>query len=321
MRILPCPRSQNIDRRRFLAGGLGAVGGVSLLSSGPFALARMLDRDREPGRAPPRSLVVLRLTGGNDGLSTVIPWADDTYHRLRPSIRHEPDAVLRLDEYRGLHPGLRELRARFDDGEVAIVEGVGYPGSDRTHFQSRRVWHAGRLGAGPRPTTSRESALETAAAMSDEGRDPRVVSSELGGFDTHNDQRRRHDALMRTLDESLSTLRDVSSGVAGERETTVLVFSELGRRLAENHSRGTDHGLAGPVFVIGSRVRGGLYGEHPSLEELDHGAPRPTTDFRSVYATLIESLFAVEHERVLGDTCPLLDFLTARERRSPSGGM
>ncbi len=267
----------------------------------------MLDRDRESDGAPPRTLVVLRLTGGNDGLSTVIPWADDAYHHRRPSIRHEPDVVLRLDGYRGLHPGLRKLRARFDEGRVAIVEGVGYPGSDRTHFQSRRVWRTGHLESRPLSTDRRDGVLERAAMMNDGGRGARVVSLELGGFDTHNDQRRRHDALMETLDESLSVLR----GQSPERETTVMVFSELGRQLSENESRGTDHGLAGPVFVLGPRVRGGIYGEPPSLSELDRGAPRSTTDLRSVYATLIESLFSVEHERVLGATYPRLDFLTA----------
>jgi uncharacterized protein (DUF1501 family) len=80
----------------------------------------------------------------------------------------------------------------------------------------------------------------------------------------------------------------------------VLVFSEFGRRVAENGARGTDHGVAAPVFLLGAEVRGGLHGKHPSLERLDDGDLVHTTDFRSIYATLIERCFAVRPETVLG---------------------
>jgi len=136
-----------------------------------------------------------------------------------------------------------------------------------------------------------------------------VFSVELTGFDTHSDQRRRHDTLMKRLDSSLGAfLEDLERSEAG-REAIVVVFSEFGRRVTENGSRGTDHGCAGPMFVAGTRVVGGLYGRPPSLQHLDQGDLIFTTDFRSVYATVIESRFDVAHAEVLGAQYPMLDFV------------
>jgi uncharacterized protein (DUF1501 family) len=151
--------------------------------------------------------------------------------------------------------------------------------------------------------------LRCAAALCQEPFRFSVISLELAGFDTHNDQRRRHGRLMRMLDAGLSAfLDDLQSSEAG-REAIVLVFSEFGRRVAENGSLGTDHGAAGPIFVAGHGVRGGVYGRHPSLSELDVGDLVHTTDFRSVYATLVERFFAIPHATVLGNRFELLDFV------------
>jgi uncharacterized protein (DUF1501 family) len=114
---------------------------------------------------------------------------------------------------------------------------------------------------------------------------------------------------MRSLDMSLGAfLADLESSEAG-RETIVLVFSEFGRRVQENGAEGTDHGVAAPVLVAGPKVRGGLFGEHPSLTDLDDGDLVHTTDFRSVYATVIERWFDADPERVLGARFPALELL------------
>ena len=84
--------------------------------------------------------------------------------------------------------------------------------------------------------------------------------------------------------------------------------TEFGRRVAENGARGTDHGVAGPMFAFGHGLKGGLYGKHPSLEKLDDGDLVHTTDFRSVYATAIQRCFGVKSEKVLGAKYPLLAF-------------
>ena len=381
-----------LDRRRFLHG-LGALGSASLLGELSFG------RDA----AVERSLVLIQLSGGNDGLSTIVPCGDDAYHRARNATHIATEDVLRLDDYRGFHPALERLHTRYSEGGVGVIQGVGYADPSRSHFKSMDVWHSasargrsvgegwigrvcravyhedaspervvhiggntpyslfstlhpplamtaprsyrwienedelGRMSARSETTTSeatgREASLRllrramrdahassqairsavasyrpharypaqpfaddlrTAAALIHAGLGTRVVSIELGGFDTHGDQRNRHDRLMRTLDTGLAAfLEDMEESEVG-RETLVVVFSEFGRRVAENASRGTDHGCAGPMLVAGSAVKGGLYGAHPSLTELDEGDLVYTTDFRSVYASAIEWVFGVD---------------------------
>lgn len=414
-----------LDRRDLLrAGSLGALG---LLARPLAALpAAALPLDSPPA---PATLVVLQLTGGNDGYSTVVPYGDDRYHRARPTIGPAPSEILPLDERRGFHPALAHLYARFRGGELAIVEGVGSPGTATTHIDSLEAWHVANparpfgsalesapgsapspafgargRGAGaestgwlarlaehafgfeapnpplihvgrgipaslrsrtrpvvslgcPRPHGTIEGApggpwirqrvvgwtppppgsaaalpppydappegpsppvpypsgpfgdsLRSAAGLIGSGAGPRLISLELSGFDTHCDQRRRHGRLLSTLDRGLDAfLTELDASAAG-RATVVIVFSELGRRLAENASRGTDHAAAGPVFIAGAGVRGGWFGESPDLDEHD---PRPTTDLRSVYATLIESHLGVRADRVLGESVPRLGFLPA----------
>jgi uncharacterized protein (DUF1501 family) len=137
----------------------------------------------------------------------------------------------------------------------------------------------------------------------------RVLSTTLSGFDTHANQRGTHDTLMGQLDAGLSAfLTDLGNSAAG-RAAAVLVFSEFGRRVEQNASQGTDHGLAGPAFVLGHGVLGGLYGKHPSLERLQKGDLAHTTDFRSIYGTLIDRWLGGAHEEVLGEQFPSLGFL------------
>jgi uncharacterized protein (DUF1501 family) len=144
------------------------------------------------------------------------------------------------------------------------------------------------------------TSLRDIAALVNSDIGSRVLSLELGGFDTHTDQRNRHDNLMRQLDGALGAfLADLGRSERGQA-AIVLVFSEFGRRVAENGSRGTDHGVAAPLFVLGQRIKGGLHGKHPSFDKLDAGDLAHTTDFRTVYATLIERCFGVKHEDVLG---------------------
>lgn len=395
-------KKHDLDRRALLRG-LAATGTVGALGGTPFAAPARL-----PGGGRP--LVLVQLTGGNDGLSTVVPFGDDAYHAARKGTRHSE--VLALDEYRGLHPELTGLRARYDAGSLAIVEGVGYPDPNRSHFKSYEIWHTadargrssgdGWVGrtcqaafgndarpnrivhvgakmpyslqssqhpaavfsapAGYRwvkhaeeleelddqggsrekdaltvlrermrearasslalrgavtryrtpieyPNESLAETLHSAAAILDADIGTRVLSVELGGFDTHTDERARHDQLMRTLDLSLTAFLDDLERSEVGRDAVVVVFSEFGRRVAENGSRGTDHGTAGPVFVAGARVTGGLYGAHPSLTELDAGDLVYTTDFRSVYGEVIRGCFDVPAQRVLGERYPRLGFL------------
>jgi uncharacterized protein (DUF1501 family) len=87
-------------------------------------------------------LVVVQLSGGNDGLSTVIPYGDDIYYQSRGSIAHPADKVLKIDNYIGLHPDLTSLKSMYDSGDLAVVQGVGYPNPNRSHFRSMDIWHS-----------------------------------------------------------------------------------------------------------------------------------------------------------------------------------
>ena len=150
--------------------------------------------------------------------------------------------------------------------------------------------------------------LSVVAALANGGVGSRILSVELDGFDTHSGQRARHDELLRTVDGALTAFLEDLRGTPVGARTTVLVFSEFGRRVAENASIGTDHGTAGPLFVAGAAVKGGLYGKHPSLQDLDDGDLKFTNDFRGVYATLIQDWFGRDAEALLGakyDTLPL----------------
>jgi len=392
------PSSHALDRRGLLRAA-GALGGLSLLGRQAFASSGATESTR--------TLVLLQLAGGNDGLSTVVPFGDDAYGRARQEARIGADEVLRLDDYRGLHPSLLRLRQAFGRGELAIVEGVGYPQPNRSHFKSFEIWHtadhAGRAagegwigracalrhgqqsdpnrvvhvgstapwsvrssahppacfslpagyrwvgsgGAAPEVATPESEPerggpspldairarmhdaersslavrqavqryrtpieypennrlaeqLHVAAALIDSGVGVEVISLELSGFDTHDGQRPRHDVLMQTLDGAVGAfLEDLARSQAG-RETVLVAFSEFGRRVDENGSAGTDHGKAGPLFVAGAGVRGGLYGAHPALDELDQGDLAWNVDFRRVYATLLRDCFGVDPRAVLG---------------------
>ncbi|HEX8342571.1 MAG TPA: DUF1501 domain-containing protein [Tepidisphaeraceae bacterium] len=89
-----------------------------------------------------RILVVVQLSGGNDGLNTVVPFADDVYHKARPAIGKRADDVLKLNDYLGLHPNLAPMKALFDDGMMSVVQGVGYPNPNRSHFRSMDIWQS-----------------------------------------------------------------------------------------------------------------------------------------------------------------------------------
>jgi len=392
----------DLDRRTFLAACAAAP------------LARL-------PRGETRTLVLLQLSGGNDGLSTVVPYADDAYRRVRDTTRHRRKDLHVLDDARGLHGALTGLAQRWEDGGLAIIEGAGYPDMVRSHFKALEIWHTadargrtagdgwvGRMAAGvwaeedhpelvvhlgtrapwsvrsrthpavtmvapttyrwfggaaeqgayamagepedmdtearhagrdaaltrlrgvlddartssrrvraaaeahgPRvqyPRTRTAAKLRDAAALIRGGLAARVISVEMTGYDTHANQRPQHDGRMTELDGALDAFL---ADVAGT-ETAVLVFSEFGRRVAENASAGTDHGKAGPAFLVGAGVRGGLYGAPPDLSELDGGDVPWTTDFRCVYGEVVEGWFGAPMESVLGARYPRLDVFRPR---------
>src|SRR5881396_872393 len=127
------------NRRQFLTRALAGSSLVALSSTVPLFVARTA-RAAEVGKD--NILVVIEMSGGNDGLNTVIPYADDLYHKARPTLRQTKDQVIRLDDHVGLHKGMNGFRAMWEQGQLAVVQGVGYPNPDRSHFEAMDIWQS-----------------------------------------------------------------------------------------------------------------------------------------------------------------------------------
>ena len=132
----------------------------------------------------------------------------------------------------------------------------------------------------------------------------RVYYVTLGGFDTHANQLNGHGNRMRQFGEAMKIFQDDLKAQGNDKRVLTMVFSEFGRRVAQNASGGTDHGTAAPMFLIGPMARAGVLGQHPSLENLDSGDLRHTVDFRSVYAAVLEDWLKTPARNVLGQDYP-----------------
>jgi uncharacterized protein (DUF1501 family) len=365
-------------------------------------------------------LVVVQLTGGNDGLNTVIPHADPEYARLRPTLRQPAAQIRRVTADVGLHPSMNSLADLLQDQSLCIVQGVGYPNPSQSHFRSMDIWQAAsterdltegwvgkalrhipaassfhlagnnesaplaltgspvrvpsitsladfqlrlesagsadrraqqqtietsaapagasssnglldfvrntavntyassrrlqELGRNyeprvPYPTSPLANHLKLAAQLIDGGLGARLFYVTLDGFDTHAGQSGPHANLLRDVSDSIAAFyKDLSQ--RGHRDRLlIMTFSEFGRRARENGSQGTDHGSAAPMFLVGGRVKPGLVGAHPSLTNLEEGNLRHHTDFRQVYATLLDSWLGVPSRQVLGREFQAVDVL------------
>ncbi len=162
------------------------------------------------------------------------------------------------------------------------------------------------------PDTQFGNSLRTIAGLIGRGLSTRVYYAAqgiavFGGYDTHVDQRRRHDVLMDELCQAVTAFqRDLAQQGNAERVLT-FTFSEFGRRAKENFSGGTDHGLAQPMFLFGPGVKAGVHGKQPSLKELDDDNLKMEVDFRSVYAAILEKWLNTPSEPILGAKYPLVD--------------
>jgi uncharacterized protein (DUF1501 family) len=363
----------------FGAAGLGA----SLL---PRALHAAPEDDR--------ILVVMELSGGNDGLNTFVPYADDAYRSLRPRLGIAANRVRRFDDRFGWNPGMAGVERLANDGQVAIVHGCGYDQPSYSHFTSMAYWHTGAPNSGAphgwvgrladtmaparrpnmlvnvaeaqslavksrvhvpvvfddperfrrdgdaivrpvldavEPADADIAANPSRAFLRDTARSaveastlireawsnyrtpvdyglipvhlPKVAALIAAGlptrlyyvayrnnaFDTHVQQADLHQRLLTYVSDGISGFMRDMARLGKADKVLIMVFSEFGRRPAENENLGTDHGTANPMFVIGKPVKGGHYGVVPSLTALDDGGNmRHTTDFRRTYATMID---------------------------------
>ena len=143
--------------------------------------------------------------------------------------------------------------------------------------------------------------LNVVAKLIAAGAPTRAWSVSLGGFDTHANEANAQALLLGTVSKSITTFLSQMKASGRSKDITVLVYSEFGRRVKANGSEGTDHGTAGPVFLIGDRVTGGFYGDQPSLSKLIDGDLAVTTDFRDVYSSVLEQVLGAPSERILSN--------------------
>jgi uncharacterized protein (DUF1501 family) len=214
----------------------------------------------------------------------------------------------------------------------AAVSALDAPGPDRTGLAARvassgsdllKVQHtlAGLLGGAPAGGSASGSAsaaggrslagsLGEVARLIQAGSPTRVYVVSMGGFDNHAQEKDTHARLMTELDSGISSFFTSLKGSPGAQGTVLMTMSEFGRRVAQNASGGTDHGTAGPLFVAGPAVKGGqFHGEEPSLTNLDQGDLKFTTDFRSVYATMLGHVLGVDPVGPLGRSYRTLPFV------------
>lgn len=380
-------------------------------------------------------LVVLQMAGGNDGLNTVVPFTNDAYFKARPALAIRADQSLKLNDSVGLHPSLAGLKGLYDRGELAILQGVGYPNPNRSHFRATEIWQTasdaektlnkGWLGryfdscckgadptvgvsvggemplafaaenptgvsfekpeqfrwyksgtederiyrslnrpealhpmesdnegasiamlAGGRrssegnldflqrtgldaqlssekvqaiaqkyrstvsyPNSRIADSLSLVGRMIAGGLQTRVYYVSQGGYDTHSNQLGTQERLLAELSQALSAFCEDLKAQGNFQRVMLMTFSEFGRRVAQNGSAGTDHGAAGPLFVLGGGVKPGIFGAHPSLTDLHNGDLKYNVDFRSVYATLLERWLHAPSRVVLGKQFPLLPII------------
>ena len=391
-----------LTRRSLVQAMAGIVAGL------PFSAAHAA-RDMSK-----RILVVLELSGANDGFNTLVPYADDAYYRLRPKIGIRPARLRKIDDQFGFNPGMAGFERLYKEGNMAIVHGCGYAQPSFSHFTSMAYWHTGAPNSGepygwlgrladaidpaltanflvniderqslavraarhvpvvfddperfrrkglyqsrplldfaPQGATAENASqryLDGVAASAREASQlvrtawanyktpvdyglisvdlPKVaamIAADLptrlyytayrhNAFDTHVQQGEQHQRLLTYVSDAVSGFMQDMERIGRADDVTVLVFSEFGRRAAENTSLGTDHGTANHMYVIGKPVKGGHYGKPPSLTELDaDGNVAHTTDFRRVYASLIEGWFGYQESRALlsGDFAALAIF-------------
>ena len=385
------------SRRDFLRKGLYGIGLTAglpvLLDRTSAALTAQALEGTSAESRPERILVVVELSGGNDGLNTVVPFGDDEYYRVRPNLGVRPADVIPIADGYGLHTSMTGFERLYKEGMLGVVHGCGYDNPSLSHFSSMGFWHTGvpnggeplgwlgRLADGVydhdaqgnmivnigtrqslavqarhhqplvfnnprgfrrvgtetekqaierlRPKAADNPALEflasTAANAVESSQFVREASAAyrtpvdygIGGlspqlrqvaalihadmptrlyyvayqgnsFDTHVHQADPHSRLLAYTADAIRGFMDDLKRIGRAGDVAMMVFTEFGRRVEENASLGTDHGTATPMFVIGPGVAGGLHGRHPSLTDLDDGNLKMTTDFRRVYASMIE---------------------------------
>jgi uncharacterized protein (DUF1501 family) len=405
-----------MKRSKFL---VGAVSGLAVIANTQHVFAQALSQSVLPGLpgSEDRCLVLVNLQGGNDGLNCIVPHGDAQYYQVRPKIAVARADVLAINDRIGFNPQMKSMKSMYDNGMVAVVQSVGYPNPDHSHFRSTEIWqtavpdayeHTGWLGryldeaklaqnnlfngvaiaqvlpealianrvdvpaiaqiqgygllsdrnkaaramygqlvedtrlpfsspylahvmeieehaqkgseelpklidgykpAGSYPATPIGRSLALAAQIIGSKTGTRVLYVQHGSFDTHVNQKAVQDRLLGQLSDALKAFYDDLAAHGNDKRVLTMTFSEFGRRIEENANNGTDHGEGSPLFLVSGSVKGGIYGSYPDLSQTSMGNVAFKTDFRSVYATVLERWLGAPSEQVLRGTFPQIGAL------------
>lgn len=397
----------NKSRRNFIK--------KSALASSAMLVPQFLQgfSNRQLGKNTGKALVIIQWSGGNDGLNTLVPFRNDLYYSNRPSLAIGKDKVLKITDELGFNPAMPELRALYDEGLMSIVNNVGYPNPDRSHFRSMDIWHTasnsneylttGWLGryldehcnncapyqalevddtlslalkgaektgfasSNPRklkrdtkskfhqnlvqhhhdhdhdenvaylyktlietqnsanylhkqsriytskvkyPQSPISRQLKTIAELIVANTDTKIYYANMGGFDTHVNQKNQQERLLKQYSQAVSAfMKDLKQNNRLD-DTLVMTFSEFGRRVKQNASRGTDHGTANNLYLMGGNLKkAGVLNEAPNLGNLDQGDLIYSVDFRQVYATVLKNWLNVNPTPILGQSFKTLKFV------------
>jgi uncharacterized protein (DUF1501 family) len=377
-----------MNRRQFLSLTGTFTGGSLLLPSFLYSLGY------QNNNVIDQCVVFVQLNGGNDGLNTFIPFKDSLYYELRPKIAISKDDIIISSKEMGFHPALKGFADMQQNGDLSVIQNVGYPNPIRSHFRSQEIWQTAptaneylndgwlgryldlqckqhkatagvnldsidnlalkgmephfisikdpsrfktknnpenyiKLSVNPQLDFVRkiansvaESSVDIQKALANSvvsnvvynktefsknlewisklikgGLNSKVYYTSLGGFDTHDNQLSIHKNKLTDLNDGLfSFYQDLKKNQLLE-SVTVVVFSEFGRRVKDN-GRGTDHGTAAPMFVIGGNNLGKIIGNNPNLADLDKGDLKYEIDFRSVYASILQKKLNFDHTKI-----------------------
>ncbi len=358
----------------------------------------------KPGRSRTgKTLVVVQLSGGNDGLNTIVPYRNEIYYQNRPTLGIPKQEVLQVSDDLGFNPAMASLRELYDDGLVSIVNNVGYPNPDRSHFRSMDIWHTasksdeylstGWLGryldsncmdcqtpyhalevddslslalkgaehngfamSDPRqlkrttdnrflkyiatqhddhgdeqvaylyktmidaqssaaylhekskvhrtqadyPTTPFGKDLKQVAELITADTDTKIYYLSLTGFDTHANQQNQQTRLLKQYADGMKAFVSDLKANRLMDDVLILTFSEFGRRVKQNASRGTDHGTANNLMLIGGQLKKpGFFNDGPDLTRLDQGDLIYQVDFRNIYANILNQWLDADAMNIL----------------------